>query len=169
MLSTVSLSTLWGIQATMCSTYKGWVWLGALWPNNGTAIQWCWNRTQVKQSTNCIMLFHHGGWEICRKTFQKLHGIGMIANIITGIETKYANPQVKIALWLWRPIFLLWASLQEHTRVLTTQYLVFRWSSESRPLLEQICRDACLSSAWSYPWIQARQHSATTNLHHQKS
>ena len=25
------------------------------------------------------MLFHHGGWRICGKTFQKLHGIGMIA------------------------------------------------------------------------------------------
>ena len=28
------------------------------------------------------MLFHHGGWRICGKTFQKLHGIGMIAIII---------------------------------------------------------------------------------------
>ena len=23
------------------------------------------------------MLFHHGGWSICGKTFKKLHGIGM--------------------------------------------------------------------------------------------
>ena len=29
------------------------------------------------------MLFHHGGRRICGKTFQKLHGIGMIAIIST--------------------------------------------------------------------------------------
>ena len=31
------------------------------------------------------MLFHHGGWRICGKTFQKLHGIGMIATTIKGV------------------------------------------------------------------------------------
>ena len=29
------------------------------------------------------MLFHHGGWRTCGKTFQKMHGIGTIAIINT--------------------------------------------------------------------------------------
>ena len=43
------------------------------------------------------MLFHHGGWRICGKTFQKLHGIGMIAIIIKGMGVheyhNYFNPR----------------------------------------------------------------------------
>ena len=87
MFSTVSSRT--GIPATVCGTHKGrarldLVLLGqimALLSNDTETGARSKKAPTTRQRS--AMLFHHGGWRICSKTFQKLHGIGTIAIINT--------------------------------------------------------------------------------------
>ena len=52
----------------------------APWPNHGIPVKRHRDWTHVFQGLNSwkqlAMLFHHGEWRICSKTFQKLHGMG---------------------------------------------------------------------------------------------
>ena len=63
------------------------------WPNNGTFVEQQQRLDPSLPRQQSAMLFHHHGWRICGKTFQKLHGIGMIAIIIkgVGVHVEYHN------------------------------------------------------------------------------
>ena len=76
----------------MFSTYQERAGLGDPGPDNGTSVQWHgnWSRSTKKLTPRqqSDMLFHHGGWRICSKTFEKLHGIGMTSTCKGGGNTQ---------------------------------------------------------------------------------
>ena len=93
MLYTVQSGTLRGLQATM------YVWhspgMSLIWYSS--AKLWHYNcqmtprldpslpRNHLPDNGQPCCSIIHGGWRICGKTFQKLHGIGMIATTIKGV------------------------------------------------------------------------------------